>query len=204
MHFLPIYVSYLCLYLFGIKVKVHNKSLLNKDEQYILIGNHMSYLDALISAVASDNYKKYIGKAEILNYPVVGYLLKKLYVPVKREEKESRKWSMEAMYNYMQDGVSMVIFPEGTCNTTPKLLKEFKDGAFSLSRQLGVPIAICAIKGAAECMPRKLLSIRPGIVQVHWLKVINPKDFNTLEEMKATSKEIIYKKLLEFYPNEYQ
>lgn len=204
MHFLPVYVSHICLFLFGIKVKVHNKTLLHKNKQYIFIGNHRSYLDALISAVASNNYKKYIGKAEILNYPVLGYLLKKLYVPVQREEKASRKWSMETMYNYMQDGAGMVIFPEGTCNTTTKLLKEFKDGAFSLSQQLKVPIAVCAIKGAADCMPRKLLSIRPGIIHVFWLEVLLPQNYNAIEEMKAKSKMIIYNKLKTFYPNEYQ
>lgn len=190
----------------GIKVKVHNMDLLDKQKQYIFIGNHMSYLDALISAVSNKNYKKYIGKAEILNYPVLGYLLKKLYVPVQRDQKESRKWSMEAMFKYLKDGAGMVIFPEGTCNTTHELLKEFKDGAFSLSIQLNIPIAVCTIVGAAELMPRKLLSIRPGKIEVYWTKIIDPNAY-TLDQihlMKEDAKAEMYPLLKKAYPKGYE
>lgn len=205
MHFLPVYFSHIVLVFMGIKVKVYGKELLDKEKQYILVGNHMSYLDALISAVASDNYKKYIGKAEILNYPVLGYLLKKLYVPVQRDQKESRKWSMEAMFKYLKDGASMVIFPEGTCNTTENLVKEFKDGAYSLSLQLNIPIAICTIVGAAELMPRKLLSLRPGYIEVHWTKILEPKDYTTedIETMKSISQAEMIQILKVKYPNGY-
>lgn len=205
MHFMPIYFSHIALWLMGISVRVHNKTLLDSEKQYILVGNHMSYLDALISAVASNNYKKYIGKAEILKYPVLGYLLAKLYVPVQRDEKSSRKWSMEAMFKYLKDGASMVIFPEGTCNTTPDHLKEFKDGAFSLSLQLNIPIAVCTILGAAELMPRKLLSIRPGKIDVHWTTILDPKDYSMeqIHEMKKDTQKAMLPLLKERYPDGY-
>ncbi|MCB9256055.1 MAG: 1-acyl-sn-glycerol-3-phosphate acyltransferase [Chitinophagales bacterium] len=205
MHFAPVIFSKIVLVLMGIKVKVHNMELLDAKKQYILVGNHMSYLDALISAVASNNYKKFIGKAEILRYPVLGYLLKKLYVPVQRDQKESRKWSMETMFKYLKDGASMVIFPEGTCNTTSELLKEFKDGAFSLSVQLQIPIAVCTIVGAADLMPRKLLSLRPGSIDVYWTKIIDPKEFNMeqLEQMKTLAKAEMLPILEKVYPNGY-
>lgn len=205
MHFMPVYFSHMALWLMGIHVKVHNKDLIDPNKQYILIGNHMSYLDALISAVASSNFKKYIGKAEILKYPVLGYLLDKLYVPVQRNQKSSRKWSMEAMFKYLQGGASMVIFPEGTCNTTPELLKEFKDGAFSLSIQLNIPIAVCTILGAAELMPRKLLSLRPGKIEVYWTAILDPKDYSLdqMEMMKMDAKKAMLPLLEEQYPNGY-
>lgn len=190
----------------GIKVEIHHQELLDEEKQYILIGNHMSYLDALVSAVASKNYKKYIGKAEILHYPVMGYLLRKLYVPVQRDQKTSRKWSMESMFKYLQDGASMVIFPEGTCNTTPELLKDFKDGAFSLSVQLKIPIAVSTYVGVGEIMPRKLLSIRPGKIHVYWNKIIEPDKFSLedIDEMKNISQAEILSILTKYYPNGYR
>lgn len=205
MHFAPIYFSHATLFLMGIRVNVHNLALLDTTQQYILVGNHMSYLDALISAVASKNYKKYIGKAEILHYPVMGYLLKKLYVPVQRDQKESRKWSMEAMFKYLKDGASMVIFPEGTCNTTSGLLKDFKDGAFSLSVQLNIPLAVCTIVGAADLMPRKLLSLRPGKIEVYWTKILDPKHYeiSNLDDMKLDVKAEMLTILEKAYPNGY-
>jgi len=206
MHFAPVYFSHITLFLMGMKVNVHDIELLDEEKQYILVGNHMSYLDALISAVASRNYKKFIGKAEILNYPVLGYLLKKLYIPVQRDQKESRKWSMEKMFNYLKDGAGMVIFPEGTCNTTPELLKDFKDGAFSLSIQLNIPLAVCTIVGASERMPRKLLSLRPGKIEVYWTKIFDPKlyDLNDLDAMKNDVKAEMLPILKKSYPNGYK
>lgn len=205
MHFTPIYFSHIVLFLIGIKVKVYGQELLDEEKQYILVGNHMSYLDALISAVASNNFKKYIGKAEILKYPVLGYLLKKLYVPVQREQKESRKWSMETMFKYLKDGASMVIFPEGTCNTSPRLLKDFKVGAFSLSVQLQIPIAVCTIIGAAELMPRKLLTLRPGNIEVHWKIIIDPKKhtLEDLDQMTLLARQAMLPELEKNYPEGY-
>lgn len=178
MHYFPIHATRLILFLWRIKVVVHGQDLIDDKEQYILIGNHKSYLDALVSALASKNYKKYIGKAEILHYPVLGYLLKKLYVPVQRDNKDSRKWSMGAMSKYLEDGASMVIFPEGTCNVSDLPIKEFKQGAFRLSLQLNIPIAIATYVGVADLMPRKLLSIRPGTVHVYWTKVLLPENYD--------------------------
>ena len=205
MHYTPVWFSHIVLFLMGIQVKVHNISLLDKNKQYILIGNHMSYLDALISAVASKNYKKYIGKAEVLKYPVIGYLLKKLYVPVQRNQKQSRKWSMEAMFKHLQDGASMVIFPEGTCNTTTALLKDFKDGAFSLSVQLKIPLAVSTIVGAAELMPRNFLLIRPGVINVYWNTILNPDKYSldNLAQMKQDTKNEMIPILTKAFPNGY-
>lgn len=204
MHFLPVYFAHIALFFMRIKVEVHHQERIDKNEQYLFVANHRSYLDALISAVANDNYKKYIGKAEILKYPVVGYLLKKLYVPVQRDKKDSRKWSMGKMNEYLESGASIVIFPEGTCNTTTELLKEFKDGAFVLSKQLNIPIAVYTIVGAAELMPRKLLSIRPGKIHVYWNKVLYPTNYVDTEKMKTESKQLIIKSLQANYPNAYR
>ena len=195
MHFLPVYVTKVILFLWRVKVDVVNPQLIDPTKQYIFIGNHTSYLDALVSALANDNLKKYIGKAEILDYPILGYLLKKIYVPVKRDDKGSRKWSMDKMETYLDSGASMVIFPEGTCNTTGLPLKEFKMGAFRLSHSLKIPLAISVYKNVKELMPRKLLSIRPGTVTIVWTKVLDPNAFESPEDMEQESRRIMLEEL---------
>ena len=78
MHYLPCYISQMVLFLWGVRIIEHNKELIDENKQLIFVGNHRSYLDALISGTAIKNYKKYIGKAEVLKWPVLGYLLKKI------------------------------------------------------------------------------------------------------------------------------
>lgn len=199
MHFFPVRMAELVLWLFGIQVKIHHLNLIDKHKQYILISNHTSYIDALVSAKASRHlYKKYIGKAEILNYPILGYLLKKIYVPVQRDNKNSRKKTMKKLHQFLTDGVSLVIYPEGTCNTSGKLLKEFKNGAFNLSIQTKIPIAIFTTVNAKEIMPRKGLKIRPGVIDVYWDTILYPENYSleTLDKMKSDAKETMIKHLV--------
>lgn len=203
LHFFPQWASKISLFLLGIRVKIRHQKIINPLKQYIFVANHRSYLDPLIAAVSNNNFKKYIGKAEVLKIPVLGFVLKSINVPVIREEKDSRKWSMKKMYDYLKDGASIVIFPEGTCNTTKNLLKEFKDGAFSLSQQTNIPIAIYTIIGAAELMPRNSLLIRPGKIEVVWNTVIYPKDFENILSMKHIVNDEILSILSPIYPNGY-
>lgn len=206
MHFIPSLASRVSLFLFGIKVSVENKQLIDKNHQYIFVGNHRSYLDPLIAAIANDNYKKFIGKAEVLKIPVMGYVLKTLNVPVQRDDKDSRKWSLSKMQEHLKDGVSMVIFPEGTCNTTTHLLKDFKIGAFVLSLQTNIPIAVCTIVGAGELMPRSGLLVRPGKISVKWQEILLPQKYqaeNGMNNMIEDTRFIIEKELVKFYPEGY-
>jgi 1-acyl-sn-glycerol-3-phosphate acyltransferase len=203
LHFFPQWASKVSLFLLGIKVKIKNQKIIDPLKQYIFVDNHRSYLDPLIAAVSNQNFKKYIGKAEVLKIPVLGFVLKSINVPVIREEKNSRKWSMKKMFEYLKDGASMVIFPEGTCNTTKNLLKEFKGGAFSLSQQTNIPIAIYTIIGAAELMPRSGLLVRPGKIEVVWNEVIYPTDFDHISFMKMKVQEEILAILKPIYPEGY-
>jgi 1-acyl-sn-glycerol-3-phosphate acyltransferase len=205
MHFVPSLASKISLFLFGIKVEIENQALINPKQQYIFVANHRSYLDPLIAAVANNNFKKYIGKAEVLKIPVLGYVLKTLNVPVQRDNKDSRKWSMSKMHEYLKDGASMVIFPEGTCNTTPHWLKEFKDGAFSLSIQTGIPLAVYTIIGAGELMPRSSLLIRPGKIKVYWNSVLLPENYSleNVNQMKQDAIDEMTPILKKYFPEGY-
>lgn len=205
MQFIPTFCSKIALLLFGIRIEIINKNLIDNKNQYIFIANHRSYLDALIAAVANDNYKKFIGEAEVLKIPVIGYVLKTLNVPVQRDDKDSRKWSLIKMQEHLKDGVSMVIFPEGTCNTTNELLKDFKVGAFMLSSQTGIPIAVYTIIGSGELMPRNGLLIRPGKIKIIWKEILYPKNYvtNEIDSMVKDTKKIMQDELEKYYPNGY-
>lgn len=62
-------------------------------------------------------------------------------VPVDRGEKSSREQSLNSMRERLERGDSLLIFPEGTRQTDPTVpLGQFKDGAFNLAAQSGVPI----------------------------------------------------------------
>jgi 1-acyl-sn-glycerol-3-phosphate acyltransferase len=171
-HHVPTMIGRLSVILWGISVKTIGRENFNASTQYIFVGNHRSMLDALLSGGYIYNPKKFIGKAEVLNWPFLGYILRKLYIPVKREDKESRKWSREQLVLKMKEGFSMVIFAEGKSNATNEPLLPFKSGAFSAACDTQVPIVPFIIYGADKVWHRKTWLIFPGKITIKYLSPI--------------------------------
>jgi 1-acyl-sn-glycerol-3-phosphate acyltransferase len=207
LHFLPCYCATAELRLWGISIEEHNKQVFDPEKQYIFVCNHRSYLDALIAGSIIPNYKKFIGKAEILKWPVLGFLLKTFYIPVHRDDKDHRHWSMDQLFVKAKEGASIVILPEGTCNTTHDLLKHFHDGAFKLGIGTKIPIVVFTVIGAGELWPRTHLVIKPGKLIVYWSEPIYMDAFTSIdqmEELKELVREDMLSKLKVHYPNGYE
>ena len=71
----------------------------------VYIANHKSYLDVIIIASLIPHKLKYLGKAEVFNWPFFGFLAKHSgQIPVKREDKDSRQKGYELMKKAIDDG----------------------------------------------------------------------------------------------------
>ena len=86
-----------------------------------------------MAASVTIGFTKFIGKAEVLSYPVFGYMLKHFYISVNREDSEDRYKSLIQLEEALDEGASIVVFPEATWNTSKELVGPFKQGAFRLS-----------------------------------------------------------------------
>lgn len=95
-------------------LKIHNKERIDKSEGSLIVcGNHISMLDPVILAVSSKRQIHFMGKKELFDKKVFGYLFRKLGAfPVDREGV-----SMSAIKSSMavlKDNKVLGIFPEGT------------------------------------------------------------------------------------------
>ncbi|MEY3904024.1 MAG: hypothetical protein RL189_3330 [Pseudomonadota bacterium] len=120
------------------KLITHSEGL---PSQFILISNHRSNLDPLLVSVIGRPLV-FLSKKSVLKTPVIGWWMRLCGdVPVDRGEKSSRENSLNSMKERLGRGDSLLIFPEGTRQTDPTVpLGQFKDGAFHLSSQSGVPL----------------------------------------------------------------
>src|SRR5579872_3251254 len=114
---------------FFIKVKVEGKEKINPKRTYVFISNHQSQLDIPLFARACENTFRFLAKAELIKIPLLGYIIKNLYITVKRGDKTDRGKSIEAMSSSLYEGVSVFICPEGTRNRSDAPLLDFRDGA---------------------------------------------------------------------------
>ena len=196
-HQMPTIIGRILAFLWGIRVIESGRENFDPDKQYIFVGNHRSFLDAIISGGFIYNYKKFIGKAEILKWPFMGFILRKLYIHVKREDKDSRKKSMEQLIEKMKEGYSMVVFSEGKSNTTDEPLLPFKDGAYTTSCETKIPIVPFVMYGADHIWPRKQFLIRPGKIYLDFLPIAEALEPN--EDNIQRQKELVFQAMLKMY-----
>jgi len=110
----------------------------------IYVANHVSYVEpiALLSKIAGTA----IAKQELGTWPVVGDAIRALGVLlVDRARAESGAAVLREAWRRLDEGVSLVVFPEGT-TTDGRAVLPFKRGVFGLARLANVPIVPVAVR----------------------------------------------------------
>lgn len=122
------------LFMLGIRHKNIFETALDTTRQYVFVFNHISYLDipVILRSMNKMNFRV-LGKAEMAKIPVFGFIYRSAAVLVERGDAEKRAKSVQQLKSVLHKGISIVIAPEGTFNTTHKPLKNFYDGAFKVA-----------------------------------------------------------------------
>jgi 1-acyl-sn-glycerol-3-phosphate acyltransferase len=128
--------------LVGSTINIHYETELDKSKTYVFAANHFSYLDIAIMGVVIKNYFAFVGKAEIKDVPLFGYMFRKLHIQVDRNDRNSRSTSMNRSLKALKSGRSICIFPEGGIKSKhpPQMHLPLKDGCFLMAIKEQVPI----------------------------------------------------------------
>ena len=189
------------LKILGARIEV--KGNLPTGGPYLFIGNHRSYIDPVVAL--KDIKALPVAKAEVSSWPLIGYAAKATGVMwVKRDNKNSRAATMNAMEDTLRKGFSVLVYPEGTTHVEP-VTSTFKKGAFRLASKLQIPIVPIALEygdmGHAwvgndtfgphfiRCFGKKKM-----LVKVHYGA---PIISGNAEELMETTKKWIDKNMLE-------
>jgi 1-acyl-sn-glycerol-3-phosphate acyltransferase len=120
---------------------------------YVVVSNHESFADILLVSHLPWEMK-WLSKAELFRIPIMGWMMQLAGdVPVKRGFGPSAVEAMARCREILARKVSVMIFPEGTRSPTAELLP-FKDGAFRLAVEAGVPILPLAVSGTRSALPK--------------------------------------------------
>lgn len=108
---------------------------------YVICANHCSYLDIIQMYLILPGTKfMFIGKAELLRWPILNIFFKKMDIGVNREKRHSAMRSIFRAKKEIEKGWSIVIFPEGGIPVNNPKLNAFKQGAFKMAIEEQVPI----------------------------------------------------------------
>ncbi len=118
----------------GFRYAIKGTENFEAGKSYMFVANHTSMTDIMLMLLAVKNHPfVFVGKKELVNIPIFGFIYKRVCILVDRENSKSRFAVFERAQNRIQQGLSICIFPEGGVPDESVLLDEFKDGAFRIA-----------------------------------------------------------------------
>lgn len=167
------------LWISGAKVTVIGKERIPK-EATLFVGNHRSFFDIVILYVQCEGLTGFVAKDMLNKIPSLRVWMRYLYcLFLKRDDmREGMKIILQAI-EYIKQGVSICIFPEGTRNKGEELtVLPFKEGSFKIATKTGCPIVPVAINNSAEIFENHLPRLRKTHVILEYGEPIYPKDLD--------------------------
>ncbi|MDH4396146.1 MAG: MFS transporter [Limnobacter sp.] len=168
------------------------------DGPALLVGNHVSWIDALVLSASCRRPMVYVMYYKIFNLPVVGWffsnIAKAIPIAGKNEDAAVYAQAFDRVSAALQDGSVVCIFPEGAL-TRDGEIAEFKSGVFKILERNPVDLYAFAMSGLWEtAFSRKkrslgqLLagSLQSKTIDVEFQRV--PSGYNTPEALQGLVK----------------
>ena len=135
----------------GTTVEIHGEENV-VDGPCLFVSNHQSYMDIPIIVSIAKSHLGFVAKKELAEVPLFGIWIKRtrsLFLD-RENTREAIKVILEGV-NYLKEGHSLCIFPEGTRSKSNNV-GSFKKGSLKLALKSGVPIVPVTIDGAYKIL----------------------------------------------------
>jgi 1-acyl-sn-glycerol-3-phosphate acyltransferase len=150
----------------GIDVSIGGLSNIDPGRSYIFMSNHRSNFDIPVLLGCLPVQFRWLAKAELFKIPIFGRAMSGAgYVKIDRFNRESAIKSIDQVAAKMKNGVSVMIFPEGTRSEDGNV-KPFKKGGFVMAVDSQVPIIPVILQGTRSIMSKGSWLISSGSVRM--------------------------------------
>ena len=181
------------LFVSGIGVTVEGLANIDPSQSYIYMSNHRSNFDIPLLLGCLPIQFRWLAKAELFKIPIFGRAMSGAgYVKIDRSNRKSAFKSIEHVAAKMKNGVSVMIFPEGTRSEDGDV-KPFKKGGFVMAVDTGTPIVPIILRGTRSIMAKGSWRINPGNVTLAIEKPIDTTGYtrDTKEDLIKTVRTVI-------------
>lgn len=134
---------------------------------YVIAANHQTYIDPVWIAIPIKSKKiRYLAWDEAFKWRFVGGLMRYLgAVPVNtRSGRSTESWRVAR--RTLDEGMAVMIFPEGGREFPDGKFLPFKPGAIRLALEANVPILPVTVRGANRVWPQGFKYPKPGRVEI--------------------------------------
>ena len=194
------FYSYISSWVTGIFYRYTILIPIDWSRTYIICSNHTSNLDIPATTIAVKTNFAFIGKDELLRNPLLKIFFKTIDIALNRESKISAFKAFKRGEEYLKQGISLVIFPEGT-RAAIGAAKRYKLGGAALAAAAGAPVVPVA-HNAGEFWQRNAFVKKPGNITVSIGPVIETAG-RTPEEVNAQAEAWIEGEMRRLFPHHY-
>ena len=178
----------------GFNYKISGAAVFEEGKSYVLVANHTSMTDIMLMLVLVKNHPfVFVGKKELAQIPIFGFIYKRVCILVDRSSSKSRFQVFERAQKRIQQGLSICIFPEGGVPEEHIVLDEFKDGAFRIAIEHQLPIVPMVFFDNKKRFSYTFFSGSPGKMRAKVLRLIvtQGKTLNDKNELKQQTRNTI-------------
>ena len=144
-------------------VKIEGREFLEEKQSYVFVANHQGAYDIFLIYGFLGRSFRWMMKKSLRNVPLIGKASESAgHIFVDKSGPKAIHRTYEQARGVLQNGVSLVVFPEGARSFTGHMAK-FRRGAFQLADELRLPVVPVTIDGSFDVLPRQ-----KGINFVNW------------------------------------
>jgi 1-acyl-sn-glycerol-3-phosphate acyltransferase len=153
----------------------------------IFAANHASNLDPLALMPFVPRRLSIFAKRELFRIPIFATGIRLAgFIRVDRSGREAAAIIATAVRR-LKEGLSLVIFPEGTRSPDGRL-RRFRKGAFALAIEAGVPIVPVSIAGTHWVLRKGNWVVRPGEVIVRFAPAVDASSYAAADLSKLLAR----------------
>ena len=176
------------LFAAGLAVRVTGLERLSPNATYIFMPNHASFLDILLLLAYIPHNFRFIIKKEMFSVPLIGPALRKSgYIPVDRKNPWSALRSLRQSTGLLKNGISIVVFPEGTRSVDGEI-QEFKSALFILPIRSLTPVVPVLIEGTFSALKRGSMLLYPRPLKMTFYDPISAHSFGVRDRSSYAKK----------------
>jgi 1-acyl-sn-glycerol-3-phosphate acyltransferase len=164
------------LRLAGVKYEVKRAPGFDRNCASIFICNHVNLFDAFVVYSAVPQFIRGLELESHFKIPAYGWMMKRFgNIPVSRGGGPSQfKKTLERVLDYIENGISVVIFAEGT-RTLNGRVGPFQKGGFVMAHQIGASIVPMSVCGSFQFNRKGSWMLRPSKITVYLHDTISTK-----------------------------
>ncbi len=179
------------------KVEAEGLEKIDPKKSYIFIPNHVSFADPFVLNAYIPNMIRGIETSKHFKWPLYGQFIKRYgNIPIDQRSIRKSLKSFEKAQNYLKNGKSIVVFPEGERSHTGEVAP-FKRLPFLLTQRAGVDIVPVGLSGLYSFLNRHTFIMHPGKAKIKFGDVIPYEEI--MHKDTKVLKEEVRQKVIDLY-----